>query len=175
MGRTLKQDYNVARLALFNARLLNAIQGSDDQKIRDCIKEVGKGDGWVNTPPLINQSTFMQMSYICLVWLWESVKKENQENAVIQGVFKPGGIQLPNANLGKDARPWSNGEYIRRLRNALSHGNVVITDDQFDFHDVSPYNAQDTCDFSMTWHELGRLCEAVIFSLSALLYPTAAE
>ncbi len=171
MDRNLEQDYNVARLALFNARLLNAISESTDSKIKAFIVEKGQEDGWKNTPHLVNQSTFMQMSYICLVWLWESVKKEKCQDRVIEMVFNQDGLSIPDAKRGCSNKPWDKGVFIRRLRNALSHGNVVVDTDHYHFHDVDYRNKNDTCDFSLTWEELGKLCEAVIFAVAGVLNP----
>ncbi len=78
-----RDRYHFAKLALFNVRLLGRLQDENSSFVRSIIKEIAERNGMIETPSLLNQTTFLQFSYICLVWLWESAKSAKLESALL--------------------------------------------------------------------------------------------
>jgi len=80
-----RDRYHFAKLALFNARLLGRFQSEEGGSVvRSIIEEEAKRNGMMETPSLVHQATFLQFSYICLVWLWESAKNAKLEIALLE-------------------------------------------------------------------------------------------
>jgi hypothetical protein len=171
MERTLRGDFHIAKLALFNARLMNELGRSTEPSVQDLLRNEWRTNGLSGDLVPVNQSTFMQMSYVCLVWLWESIKQEGKQSDVLNGVFDKRRIPLPHVVLGSGAKEWTGEVYLRRLRNALSHGHVEVNNHCYRFIDRNPKKQNDSCEFQLTWEELGTLTEAVLFTVSDLLYP----
>ena len=64
------------------------------------------------------------------------------------------------------------GSVLRLVRNALAHRRVTLDGESFVFADQNKRcgeNAHTTA--RLSWAQLGRLTEAVIFALDPLLYP----
>ncbi len=133
----VRECYHVARLALFNTRLLNSLEGSPDAEVRQLIDSEIESNGLRPPVSLLHQATFLSMAYICLVWLTEAMRKHlGQDNfdCDLEGAFRRRGVELPSRDRiegPRELRDWP--AVLRLVRNALSHGNVEIADGYFEF------------------------------------------
>lgn len=175
-----KERYHIAKLALFNIRLLHRIQISSNSEVRVLVEGEASKNGFNASPPLLHQATYLQFAYICLVWLLESAKQEGLENALLAEL--PNAIAtlsqdvtLPSPNRVQGCRVLSDwAAVLRLLRNALSHGRVEATEKEFIFSDQNTrgQNAEPTPTFlTITWAELGVISEACIHALTPSLWP----
>lgn len=178
-----RDRYHFAKLALFNSRLLGRLQSEKDGSVvRSIIEEEAKRNGMMATPSLVHQATFLQFSYICLVWLWESAKNANLEAALLEEFPKVAGrleINLPeNSQIvgDREVKDWR--AVIRLLRNALAHGHVKATDASFEFSDqnTNRRNSEKApTTLIVSWVQLAQISEAVIHSLTPVLWPNLAN
>ncbi len=178
-----KERYHFAKLALFNIRLLNRFQqAKDDDPAKQVIVNEARANGMTELPSLLNQGTFLQFSYICLVWLWETAKNEGIEDKVIDNfekISKEYNIIFPDASQIRGERKiedWKS--VIGLLRNAIGHGRVEVTDSSFTFSDQNrhskPPEAHPT-DLTLSWEQLAVISETVIHSLTPILWPEFAK
>jgi len=178
-----RDRYHFAKLALFNARLLGRFQSEEGGSVvRGIIEEEAKRNGMMETPSLVHQATFLQFSYICLVWLWESAKNAKLEIALLEEFPKvaerlkmdlPDNRQIVGEREVKDWR-----DVIRLLRNALGHGHVKATDTSFEFSDQNTYGRNPEkapTTLIVSWGQLAQISEAVIHSLTPVLWPNLAN
>ncbi len=88
-------------------------------------------------------------------------------------------MQLPDSDqiVGeREVKDWR--AVIRLLRNALGHGRVKATDDSFEFSDQNTYGInpeQAPTTLTVSWKQLGQISEAVIHSLTPVLWPNLAN
>lgn len=166
--RTLIDDFHVAKLTLNNAQLARAIQDSNNDADRRLANRVWAENELAGELNLPNQSLFMQVGYVCLVWLWESVKGCGLEGKICHSLFVDRSVPLPTAvQLAGNRQIRSGSAYLRALRNALAHGRVDITDRSYTFTDCRSGN---WCQITLPWEELGRLCSQLVFAVSDLVY-----
>jgi hypothetical protein len=75
-----RQRFHVVQLALFNAEVLSGIQAGADQgdlTLRSLLEQTAANTVTSKTiPRTVNQSLFFGMAYLTLVWLKESLSKE---------------------------------------------------------------------------------------------------
>jgi len=176
-----RDRYHFAKLALFNARILGRFQEEDGGVVRSIIEEEARRNGMIETPSLLHQATFLQFSYLCLVWLWESAKSAQLENALLDEFSKVAerqNMQLPDSSqiVGeRELKTWL--AVIRLLRNALGHGRVKTTDASFEFSDQNTYGKNPekaATTLTVSWMQLAQISEAVIHSLTPVLWPNLA-
>jgi len=177
-----RDRYHFAKLALFNARLLGRLQTEGHgSAVRNIIDEEARRNGMLETPSLLHQATFLQFSYVCFVWLWESAKNAKLEKALLEEfpkVTERLKIDFPDNHqiVGeREVKDWH--AVIRLMRNALGHGRVKAHDDSFEFsdqntHGKKPEEAPTT--LKVSWVQLAQLSEAVIHSLTPVLWPNCA-
>jgi hypothetical protein len=175
-----RERYHVAKLALFNVRLLSTMQHSHSEEVRRIIESEIKRNGFGSSPSLNHQGTFISFAYICLVWLWESTKVAKLENELLEEFEKTVGcfdVSLPSAEKICGPRPLKDWCAVLRLvRNALSHGKVEIKDGHFVFSDQNVHgkNREDgPTSLALTWAELGGLSETCIHALTPVLWPSS--
>ena len=178
-----RDRYHFAKLALFNVRLLDRLQSTkDDSPIRDIIKDEACRNGMSEVPSLLHQATFLQFSYVCLVWLWESAKNANIEGALLKefpAVAERLTLTFPTERQIKGERKvedWRS--VIRLLRNALGHGRVKASDSSFEFSDQNTYGTHPEkapTTLTISWGQLSKISEAVIHSLTPVLLPELAK
>ncbi len=176
---TIKDRYHFAKLALFNVRLMHSLQEAGPP-VSEIIAKESKRNGMVETPRLLHQGTFLQFSYTCLVWLWESAKIEKIEQGLLENLpdtAKRLDLQFPSSIVGERAvEDWKS--VIRLVRNALGHGRVQTTDTHFIFSDQNCYGKNKESkptELSLTWEDTAKLSEATIHSLTPILWPDAAN
>ncbi|OIQ82477.1 hypothetical protein GALL_357330 [mine drainage metagenome] len=174
-----RDRYHFAKLALFNVRLLGRLQSAGDGSIvKNIIEDVARNNGMMETPSLLHQATFLQFSYICLVWLWESAKGAKLETnllAEFPSVATRLSLNLPEATQvagEREVKDWP--AVIRLLRNALGHGRVKAIDNLFEFSDQNTYGRNPesaATTITISWEHLAKISEAVIHSLTPVLWP----
>ena len=178
-----KESYHFAKLALFNIRLLNKFQqATDDDPMKKAIVNEAKASGMTEVPSLLNQGTFLQFSYMCLVWLWETAKVEGIEDKVIgnfEKISKEYNIAFPDSSQIKGERKIENWkEVIGLLRNALGHGRVEVSDSSLTFSDQNKHSKPlevAPADLTLKWEQLAVISETVIHSLTPILWPELAN
>ena len=181
-AQDVRDRYHFAKLALFNARLLGRFQEENNGVVRSILEEEAKRNGMIEIPSLLHQTTFLQFSYLCLVWLWESAKIANLEKALLDEfpkVAERQNMQLPDSSQIDGEREVKNWHaVIRLLRNALSHGRVKATDSSFEFSDQNTYEKnpeKEATTLTVSWMQLAQISESVIHSLTPALWPNLAN
>jgi hypothetical protein len=176
---TAKERYHIAKLALFNVRLMDTLQNAGTP-VAEIVAKESVENGMNEVPSLLHQGTFLQFSYTCLVWLWESAKIEGIECKLLDQlpvVAERLNLQLPKDLEGeRRVQDWKS--VIRLVRNALGHGRVEISDTQFIFADQNTYGKnkeQNPTKLRLTWEEIAKLSEAIIHSLTPILWPEPAN
>lgn len=175
-----RERYHVAKLALFNVRLLSALQQVNNTEINEFVTEVARTNKFGYVPPLLHQGTFLQFAYVCLVWLWESAKQTGLESELLKEFPKTverHGVEFlaltKQINGERKLSDWA--EILRLLRNALSHGRVIVTEREYIFSD---YNKNRECaptSLCLSWEQLGIISEACIYSLTPVLWEQTSE
>ncbi|MBT9172483.1 MAG: hypothetical protein DDT21_00866 [Syntrophomonadaceae bacterium] len=106
-----REHYHVAKLSLFNVRLLSALQQDKSKGINAVVTREASANGFSDVrPSLLHQGTFLQFAYMCFVWLWESAKQAGLESKLLEefpAKAERYGVKLPSTEQ-------INGE--RRLR-----------------------------------------------------------
>ncbi|MDE8347497.1 MAG: hypothetical protein POH28_15185 [Acidocella sp.] len=174
----MRTNYHVAKLALFNIRLLNVIQNNQSNEIVELIKSECERNGFSSPPSLLHQGAFLAHAYICVVWLWESVKKARLAQDFLSEFPKTASrfnLSLPPKEKIYGPRNLENWEQVLRLiRNALSHGKVEIDDNYYLLSDQKQSGrfkeTEKTC-LKLTWEDFGKLSEVCIHALTPTLYP----
>ena len=169
-----RQRFHVVQLALFNAQVLSGIQDGADQgdlTLRSLLEQTAANNVTSKTiPSTVNQSLFFGMAYLTLVWLKESLSKEENDQILASermfGVWQNVRTKGPR-DVSKDAQK------MRLVRNALSHAHVEIKDPfDFEFWDI---NRRDPKEDVPTYlyigsHDLGQLCQQFYLAASDVLY-----
>jgi len=170
-----KERYHFAKLALFNVRFLDVLERQNSM-IPPFIASEAKKNGFSDSPSLMNQVTFLQFAYVCIVWLWESAERTNYKEKLIErfpGTTSKDKPNLPTKDQIKGKRALNDWESVLRfLRNALSHGRVKVTDDFFFIFSEQGRNESVGTELKLSGEQLGRISEAVIHSFTLLLWPT---
>ena len=178
-----KDRYHFAKLALFNIRLLNRFQHeSEESVVLKIIEDEAQKNDMEKTPSLLHQATFLQFSYICLVWLWESAKNAKLHRDLLTefpNVATMLHLEFPKRTQFSGERKiedWA--EVIRLIRNALGHGRVKVGDTSFIFSDqntyIKPPEKMPTT-LTISWEQLAKISESMIHSLTPSLWPTLAN
>lgn len=163
-----RDHLHVAKLALFNVRLL-----SDFEHARHSSTEVSRlvetraDTDRVATPVgLINQATFLGIAYTCLVWLHEHAKESGASDHATQvGRRFDFSALTPSGPRSVEAP----SDFLRLIRNAISHGKIDIEADRYVFSDKAS-NEPSPTRVSLTWPQLGQLCEAALFAMNDRVY-----
>ena len=166
---TFKERYHYGKLALFHSRLLHCLDTTVDAGVAKAVSDCAKNNGFSEPPPLVNQAVFLQMAYVCLVWLWESAQREDAEQRLIKALFDDE-FTVPPPSAWEGNRNQDPLNTLRLIRNALSHGRVQVDDDNFRFEDERP-GGSDNAALTVSWAYLGQLCERVIHKLTPIVYP----
>ena len=167
-----RDDFHFAKLALFNTRLLD-----DIDRARQTAPEVAMlvsrrclQDQISQPVSLLHQASVLQAGYICLVWLWELVKRANQVETIIQGVKQRMDIKACSQVNG-EREVNSPSDHLRLIRNAISHARVSVEDEFFVFADIDPKKEQAETTLRLSWSDLDRLSEAMLFAVNDVVYP----
>ena len=171
----MKDQFHFAKLSLFNMRLLSEMQDAvgNCAELAEVIEDCTKRNGMTPPVPLLHQAAFLGHAYICLVWLREVVMASSNEE------FKK--KYFDRISSSYDFDKWIRKcegprklvkarDYIRLVRNAISHGRVTVGDDEFRLADKSNSEKSETV-VTLTWEGLARLADASLFSVNERLYP----
>jgi hypothetical protein len=165
------QRFHVVQLAVFNAQVLSGIQDGADQgdlTLRSLLEQTAANNVTSKTiPSTVNQSLFFGMAYLTLVWLKESLSKEENDQILASermfGVWQNVRTKGPR-DVSEDAAK------MRLIRNALSHANVEIKA-PFDFEFCDKSSREDVPTYLYIGsHDLGQLCQQFYLAASDVLY-----
>lgn len=166
--RQARDAFHMAKLALTNVRVLADFQSarSEAGEVSNIVEQRLEQDNISKPFSLLHQATFLQFAYICLVWLWEREKVRNNQEELADRVghrfcFDNVEILEPQEDEGNQSAKW----ILTRIRNAISHGAVEAQDEKFTFRDREKL-------LSLSWQELAKLSEAVLFVVNDMVYPT---
>ncbi|MBI1492966.1 hypothetical protein [Halocynthiibacter styelae] len=159
----LKDKLHFVRLAIFNARLLGAVNaeatsnpgGVFDQIVeRVSVSQQDLFDGHIPLRPcLLNQSVPLSLGYLTFVWLREAIKKDGKLEAKV--ISCESMQSLPEDCRCEGERKLEGvGSYLRLIRNALSHGAVKLREKEmiFVFADRAP-SEKDVTRISISWRD----------------------
>lgn len=139
--------------------LLNAIQSNRNEPT---IKKLLDDYKFHTEDPLLHQGTFLGFAYITLVLLWEQVKKDDEKRTLVIG-----DIDFNFSAIRKNSGPRkfeSKNDYLRVLRNGLSHARVEIKDQIFVFTDIDRRIEKEDTRIEISWVNLAKLSEATMWS-----------
>lgn len=169
MCKMSKDAFHFAKLSLFNVRLLDDLQSSKLKAVQRLIESRAKADNVCLPVSLLHQGTFLAFAYICLVWLWERLKAVGNEERIAEEVGKRFEFSQ-RCNVNGERAVKKPGDYLRLIRNAISHARVCVTDKSFEFRDRKRRGEKDDTVLEMTWESLGELSEKVLFAVNDSLY-----
>lgn len=170
MCKMSRDAFHFAKLSLFSVGLLSDLQSSDSQDVRHLIEGRAKADHVRLPVALLHQGTFLAFAYVCLVWLWEQSKAVGNEACIAKEVGKRFNFsQMCKVDGERGVKKPE--DYLRLIRNAISHARVCVTDKSFKFRDRKPRGEKDDTVLEMTWESLGKLSKEVLFAVNKSLYP----
>jgi hypothetical protein len=176
---TQKECFQIAKLALFNVKLLNELENIGHDDLKNLIKDVHERLSIEEEPTLINQSTYLQFSYVTLVWLWESINIKDKDDFFIKLKARATKRELafPDASQISGERVISDWKMLVSLiRNALSQGSVEITADAFIFLDQKKFGKRKEIvptTLTISAIELANITETVFWTLNEIIALTS--
>ncbi len=176
---TQNECFQIAKLALFNVKLLNELENIGHEELKNLIKDVHEKLSIEEKPALINQSTYLQFAYVTLVWLWESINIKDKDDFFIKLKARANKRELafPDASQINGERVISDWKMLVSLiRNALSQGSVEITDDAFIFSDQKKFGKRKEIvptTITMSAAELTNISETLFWTINEIIVPTS--
>jgi hypothetical protein len=176
---TQKECFQIAKLALFNVKLLNELENIGHEDLKNLIKEVHEKLSLEEKPALINQSTYLQFAYVTLVWLWESINIKDKDDFFIKLKARATKreLALPDASQISGERVISDWKMLVSLiRNALSQGSIEITEDAFIFSDQKKFGKRKEIvptTLTMSAIQLAAISETVFWTLNEIIAPSS--
>lgn len=170
----IKNDFHIAKLSLFNVRLLNSLDCSNEQAVRGIISKECDDNNIKDLESLLHQATFLGHAYVCIVWLRECIERDKEVKQRfldnMNELFDPDWIAKKSGPRQVD----SASSLLRLLRNALSHAHVRVSDKYFVFTDCDKKAGEDRpTGLWVTWACVGEICDCVVSVLNTILYPDA--
>ncbi len=172
----LQEHYHFAKLALFQFRVLARLQAAigSNEALDNLIECEAHRNNMSERPSLINQSSFLQFAYITLVWLWEAAGTEGQDGLLeeFERIAIRKNLKLPGRGQVHGDRQVGNWRaIIRLLRNAISHGKVVVSASLFRFEDINPGSEKSPTSLELSWADLAQISETMLFAMTPVVYP----
>jgi hypothetical protein len=169
--RAAREAFHVAKLALFNVRLLWDLQQASQSScdLTKLIEERARQDHIELPVSLMHQSTFMQLGYVCIVWLWEVSKAEECADQILAEAAGRFNFQSAIDSKSGERRIDTPASVVRLVRNAISHARVSTDGEHFTFSDQGR-NEQAQTTVRLAWSEFAQLSEAILFSVNSWLY-----
>jgi hypothetical protein len=168
-----KNAFYVSKLALFNVHLLDDFENVCSVKpdIEEIIICRSKKDNIRLPINLLHQATFLQFAYICLVWLWEQNKTEYK---IVSGAVEKRFQFDKTCKVSGPRELCSTEDYLRLMRNAISHAKVEVEGDYFYFSDINKRDKETkNTIIRLTWEQVGQLSESVLFAINDKIYKNA--
>jgi hypothetical protein len=171
----MKKCLSVANLFEQNISVLNYLENRKDIKTKILDDLFFKNITREKTFPIINQSIFISFAYMVFVWLYEIICKKGGNKNLIEKYLKKNEIFIKtNSNILKDAlRDTKNPkEYLRTIRNAISHGSVIINFEvnSFYFKDQNDRDRHDSAQIELQLEELGKLTMDLFYLYNKIVY-----
>lgn len=174
--RNAREIFHFAKLALANVRLLADLEKArtTSTEIRNLVDKRMQEDSLLPPFSLLHQTTFLQFSYICLVWLWEHCKQHDMKDEVANLAGERFCFGSLMERIDGPRNVTDSGEVLRLVRNAISHGRVEVEEEGFSFKDQG-WGENEFTSLSLGWDELAQLSEAVLSAVNDCLYPENEE
>lgn len=179
-----KDYFHVAKLSLFNVRLLAEMEAARAERagqVSDLVERRIAEDGLRSPVSLMHQSTFLAHAYIVLVWLreyvwkgFDEVTKTRMRESLVRRYDWRGGLSERWARDPKHRDLTKPREILEVLRNAIAHARVDIDDGAWRFSNDDPKDPQSDAYIVLTFDQLGAVCDAVFFSYNDILFPVKA-
>ena len=169
----VREAFHIAKLALFNVRLLNEFENARlrSKEIDELIEARAASDGIARPISLMSQAVFLQFAYVCMVWLWEIAKAERSETEIVDLVQQKFHFDPVIGKVKGERNVTEPKDFIRLVRNAISHARVIVQDDAFILSDIDCRKEKSKTVVQLSWAELGQLSEAVLFAMNNKIYP----
>jgi hypothetical protein len=171
-----KAAFQDSRNALLSARIQARLQFErrNNAWLDSVLQEEEKINGYSKPVPLVNQATFLAMLYATALWLRETYFSEEPAVAILRHHIRPfvGNCDI-NVTYGPNATQFTqekSEQFARRIRNALGHASITVSENSFTFKDVNPRNQEDWVEVEMPWSTVGEYTESLIAAGNALLY-----
>jgi hypothetical protein len=194
----MKEEFHIAKLSLFNTRLLHAVERARDvPPVGELVDKCSKENSVSQPANLMHQATYLAHAYVCLVWLLEIAKKQNLSAKIYESVEARVNAKVsgPSAasffdKISEEENTYGTKDPQRKrdmktasgvlptCRNAVAHGSVTFFVNEVAgeevqmvrFADVDP-KTKEKAKITMSLFCLGTLSDAVLFSMNDLLYP----
>ena len=169
----MKNYLEIAHISEMNVILLSELQDLIKKEELNEVKEIYcsirnkyfENKREVTQVNFMHQGTFLGMAYISFVWLWEKIKNMDCKTEIIEKLES----RFDFSKIKKECGPRNvqeSYEKIRLIRNAISHGNVRVTEEHFQFYDKSSRENRETC-LKMEWQDLGELVSMMISEINS--------
>ncbi len=163
---SLKSKLNFVHLNLVNTQVLNELQQETSSIYSGFILRVYKKFSGNEKPIFINQSVFLTRGYLCLVWLWESIKSLEIETEILEDLEKHLDKRIFKFIFSGQKRKSDDlKDIINSIRNAISHGKVEAHEDKFVFKNIDPRKPESKDHWriiEMSWEGFGELSEKMV-------------
>jgi len=168
-----KEAFHFSKLALFQVRLLNDLEHmrGNNKALQKAIERCAEGNNLTLPVPLFNQSTFLSFAYIALVWLREHAARMEDQDFADRVAER---YQFDDLEAVGERDVQTPEQYLRLVRNAISHGRVDVDDNHFILSDINPRRENAPTSVKLTWEQLGKLSEAALFATNDFIYPEQA-
>lgn len=166
-----------SRNTLLSARIQARLQNErkDNEWLNSVLQEEERKSGYSKPVPMVNQSTFLSMLYATALWLREKYFLEDSSVRILRKHIQPfvenKSIKFkygPKATEFTKNRP---EQFARRIRNALGHASVTVSEKSFTFKDINLRDENDWVEIEMPWPIVGAYTESLITAGNELLYP----
>lgn len=166
-----REAFHVAKLALFKVRLLWDLQqaSQSSSELAKLIEERARQDHVTLPMSLMHQSTFMQLGYICIVWLWEVSKAERCSDQILAETASRFNFESAIKSKSGERKIDSPVDVVRLVRNAISHARISTDNNYFTFSDQGRGERAPTT-VRLDWSEFAQLSEAILFSVNSWLF-----
>ena len=136
-NKSSREAFHFAKLALTNVRLLGDLEKAraTSTEIQSIVNKRMQNDSLLPPFSLLHQATFLQFSYICLVWLWEQSKQDKTNDKIANLAGERFCFSSLMERVDGPRKVRNNREILRLMRNAISHGHVVVEETGFVFKD----------------------------------------
>lgn len=166
-----KDSFHIAKLSLFNMRLLSEVEDASHwhKDIGNLKSEICRRNNISEPVCLLHQSSFLGHAYVCLVWLRECIKRNKQdEEDYLKRLSEFDYSPFEKVSGPRDVSDPI--QILRLIRNAISHSRVTFSEDHFVFSDKSREEESETV-VRGTWEAVGMLADASLFAVSGIVYP----
>ena len=169
----VKSAIMIGNLFSENTTVLNFIEMNNDLKknILGELHQQGEIDSF--DYPLINQGVFLSAAYISFVWLYEFFAKKNKnlDSALVNCLDKIGDFpEISNNHLEDGRKTEQKAQFLRTIRNAISHANVSIDFESTDFIFTDKYSKSksDHAKLIIPMKKVGEISQKLLYAYNGI-------